>query len=92
MGGERLERALTEAERSLPLWERRLAELIAIPSVSPDPEHAGDLQRAAEWLSDLALEEGLGAEQLRGEGAPLLLIEGGSGDHSALIYGCAASG
>ena len=29
----------------------KLAELIAIPSVSADPEHAGDVERAAEWVA-----------------------------------------
>jgi acetylornithine deacetylase/succinyl-diaminopimelate desuccinylase-like protein len=30
----------------------QLAELVAIPSVSADPEHAGDVEAAAEWVAD----------------------------------------
>ena len=30
----------------------QLAELIAIPSVSADPAHAGDVERAAAWVAD----------------------------------------
>ena len=36
----------------------QLAELIAIPSVSADPEHAKDVERAADWV----------AERIRGAG------------------------
>src|SRR6478736_3117697 len=42
-----------------------LAELIAIPSVSADPAHAGDLQRAAEWV----------AERIRGAGGTVEIRE-----------------
>ncbi len=30
---------------------RELAELVAIPSISTDPAHAGDVRRAAEWVA-----------------------------------------
>ena len=43
-------------------WFDELAELIAIPSVSADPEHAGDVRRAAEWVRDMVVSAG-------GEGA-----------------------
>jgi len=33
------------------VWFDELSELIAIPSVSADPERAGDVARAAEWLA-----------------------------------------
>ena len=32
-------------------WFDELSELIAIPSVSADAAHAGDVKRAAEWLA-----------------------------------------
>jgi acetylornithine deacetylase/succinyl-diaminopimelate desuccinylase-like protein len=44
-----------------------LAELIAIPSVSADPEHADDLRRAAEWV----------AERIRGAGGTVEISERG---------------
>src|SRR4051794_34247534 len=31
--------------------EQELAELVAIPSVSGDPAHRGDMERAARWLA-----------------------------------------
>src|SRR3954452_647108 len=31
--------------------EQELAELVAIPSVSGDPDHRGDMERAARWLA-----------------------------------------
>jgi acetylornithine deacetylase/succinyl-diaminopimelate desuccinylase-like protein len=34
-------------------WRAELAELIAIPSVSADPAHRGDVKRAGEWVCDL---------------------------------------
>jgi acetylornithine deacetylase/succinyl-diaminopimelate desuccinylase-like protein len=45
-----------------------LAELIAIPSVSADPAHAGDVQRAAEWV----------AERIRGAGGTAQIEQRGS--------------
>jgi acetylornithine deacetylase/succinyl-diaminopimelate desuccinylase-like protein len=33
-------------------WRAELAELIAIPSVSADPAHRGDVTRAGEWVCD----------------------------------------
>ena len=39
-------------------WFDELAELIAIPSVSADPEHAGDVRRAAEWVRDIVVSAG----------------------------------
>ena len=41
--------------RGLPPFESlvaELAELIAIPSVSADPAHRGDVAAAAEWVAD----------------------------------------
>lgn len=42
----------------------QLAELIAIPSVSADPAHAGDVERAAAWV----------AERIRGAGGSAELV------------------
>jgi acetylornithine deacetylase/succinyl-diaminopimelate desuccinylase-like protein len=42
----------------------KLGELIAIPSVSADPTHAGDVETAAEWVAD----------QLRGAGGEVEII------------------
>ncbi len=52
-----------------------LAELIAIPSVSADPAHAGDLTRAAEWVADRIRRAGGEAELVPWEGRPLVIGE-----------------
>jgi acetylornithine deacetylase/succinyl-diaminopimelate desuccinylase-like protein len=55
-----LDRVLAEVDAGLDASLQRLFELIRIPSVSTDPAHAADCQRAAEWLAkELA---GLGFE------------------------------
>lgn len=40
---------------------RELAELVAIPSVSTDPERAGDVRRASDWVRDRLERAGGGA-------------------------------
>jgi len=52
-----------------------LAELIAIPSVSADEAHAGDLRLAAEWVCDRILRAGGDAEILDLGGKPLAVGE-----------------
>src|SRR3954471_7590365 len=53
--------------------EQELAELVAIPSVSGDPAHRGDMERAARWLAGrLAFATGRVAET---EGPPVVLGE-----------------
>jgi acetylornithine deacetylase/succinyl-diaminopimelate desuccinylase-like protein len=52
-----------------------LAELIAIPSVSADPAHAGDLRRAAEWVAERIRGAGGDVEIAERDGRPLVLGE-----------------
>ena len=47
----------------------QLAELVAIPSVSADPAHAGDIVAAAEWV----------ARMIRGAGGTVDLVPGNGG-------------
>ncbi len=49
-----------------------LAELIAIPSMSADPAHAGDVRRAAEWVADVVRGAGGDAKVVDWEGSPLV--------------------
>lgn len=73
--------------------ERFLDELLAflsIPSISALPEHAPDLQRAAEWLADRTREAGLENVGLMPTGGPPIVY--GDWLHAAdkptiLIYG-----
>jgi acetylornithine deacetylase/succinyl-diaminopimelate desuccinylase-like protein len=70
----------------------QLAELIAIPSVSADPEHAGDVERAAEWVADRIDAAGGAARIERPNGArPLVIgeVEASAGSETAptvLVY------
>jgi acetylornithine deacetylase/succinyl-diaminopimelate desuccinylase-like protein len=50
-----------------------LAELIAIPSVSADPERAGDVEQAAEWLAGFIRGAGGTAEIVATDTQPLIL-------------------
>jgi acetylornithine deacetylase/succinyl-diaminopimelate desuccinylase-like protein len=52
----------------------QLAELIAIPSVSADPAHAGDVEAAAEWVADRIRGAGGEAEVLPWNGGRPLVI------------------
>jgi acetylornithine deacetylase/succinyl-diaminopimelate desuccinylase-like protein len=52
-----------------------LAELIAIPSVSADPAHSGDVRRAAEWVRDFVGAAGGTAELVETDGQPLVIGE-----------------
>lgn len=52
----------------------QLAELIAIPSVSADPAHAGDVEQAADWVADKIRAAGGEAEVTPWNGGRPLVI------------------
>jgi acetylornithine deacetylase/succinyl-diaminopimelate desuccinylase-like protein len=56
-------------------WFEELAELLAIPSVSADPERAGDVARAAEWLAAFIRGAGGIAHVVPTETQPLIVGE-----------------
>jgi len=68
-----------------------LAEWIAIPSVSADPDRAGDVERAGEWLAEKIREAGGEAERIDWYGQPLVVGEiaasGGGKAPTVLCYG-----
>ena len=68
-----------------------LAEWIAIPSVSADPERAGDVERAGDWLVRKLREAGGKAARIDWHGQPLVVGEivasGGAGAPTVLVYG-----
>jgi acetylornithine deacetylase/succinyl-diaminopimelate desuccinylase-like protein len=68
-----------------------LAEWIAIPSVSADPDCAGDVERAGEWLAEKIREAGGEAEKIDWHGQPLVVGEiaasGGGEAPTVLCYG-----
>jgi acetylornithine deacetylase/succinyl-diaminopimelate desuccinylase-like protein len=71
----------------------QLAELIAIPSVSADPAHAGDIEAAADWVAARIRAAGGEAEASRSNGGrPLVLgeVRASSGAESAPTVLCYA--
>jgi acetylornithine deacetylase/succinyl-diaminopimelate desuccinylase-like protein len=56
-------------------WLDELFELLRIPSVSADPAHAQDVQRAAEWVRDLIRAAGGEAEVQDTGNQPLVIGE-----------------
>jgi acetylornithine deacetylase/succinyl-diaminopimelate desuccinylase-like protein len=57
------------------VWFDELAEFLRIPSVSADPAHSGDVERAAAWVADFVRGAGGEAEVLDWEGHPLTIGE-----------------
>ncbi len=73
-------------------WLDEVSELLRIPSVSADPEHAGDVRRAADWVAELVRAAGGTAEILPTTAQPLVIGEiaasqGGAGVPTVLLYG-----
>jgi acetylornithine deacetylase/succinyl-diaminopimelate desuccinylase-like protein len=69
-----------------------LSELLRIPSISADPERAGDVGRAAEWVADAVRRMGGEAGLVQTETFPLAVGEvrasgGGEGAPTVLCYG-----
>jgi len=56
-------------------WMEELFELLRIPSVSADPAHRGDVQRAAEWVRDFIRAAGGDAEVVETKQQPLVIGE-----------------
>jgi acetylornithine deacetylase/succinyl-diaminopimelate desuccinylase-like protein len=79
-------------ERPDPAWLAELYEWLRIPSISADPAHAGDVQRAGEWLRDFVEAAGGKAEIRQTETSPLVIGEihasnGTQGAPTVLLYG-----
>jgi acetylornithine deacetylase/succinyl-diaminopimelate desuccinylase-like protein len=56
-------------------WLDELAEFLRIPSISADEAHAGDVQRAAAWVSEFIREAGGSCEVIDWHGQPLAIGE-----------------
>jgi acetylornithine deacetylase/succinyl-diaminopimelate desuccinylase-like protein len=68
-------------------WLDELSEFLAIPSISADPAHAGDVLAAAEWVA--AKVRALGGEaEIREDGRLLVsVLAGPPGAPTVLVYG-----
>ena len=56
-------------------WFDELAEFLRIPSISADPAHAGDVERAGEWVCDFVRAAGGECELVDWHGQPLAIGE-----------------
>ena len=75
-----------------PGWLDELYEWLRIPSISADPSHADDVQRAGQWLRDFLQAAGGEAEIRQTETSPLVIGEiaasnGGQKAPTVLLYG-----
>ncbi|HLX06945.1 MAG TPA: dipeptidase [Thermoanaerobaculia bacterium] len=79
--------ARVEAEKQGYLEE--LEDYLRIPSISTDPDYAGDVWRASEFVLDKLRAAGLTAERIETEGHPLVYGEwlGAPGKPTVLFYG-----
>jgi acetylornithine deacetylase/succinyl-diaminopimelate desuccinylase-like protein len=72
-------------------WLEELSELLRIESVSADPERAGEVRRAAEWVRDFVRRAGGEAELVETPTFPLAVGEirasGGGEAPTVLVYG-----
>src|SRR5512133_487908 len=71
-------------------WFDELSELLRIPSVSADPDRAGDVEQAAEWLAAFVRGAGGDAEVVPTSTHPLIVGELASSNGAAptvLVYG-----
>jgi acetylornithine deacetylase/succinyl-diaminopimelate desuccinylase-like protein len=72
-------------------WLEELSEFLRIPSISADPERAGDVRRAAEWVGDVVRHAGGTAELVETPTFPLVVgeIRASSGGEAptVLCYG-----
>ena len=73
-------------------WLAELSELLRIPSVSADPAHAADVQRAGQWVCDFVSSAGGSCELVQRGERPLALGElrasaDGDGAPTVLVYG-----
>jgi acetylornithine deacetylase/succinyl-diaminopimelate desuccinylase-like protein len=75
-----------------PAWLEELYEWLRIPSISADPSHADDVQRAGAWLRDFVQAAGGEAEIHQTETSPLVIGDlpasnGAQGAPTVLVYG-----
>ena len=82
--------ALAYARQHNPEFLNALKEIVAIPSISTDPEHKSDIKRAAEWLVERLKQLGMQkVAVMPSDGHPLVYGEwlGAPGKPTVLMYG-----
>jgi succinyl-diaminopimelate desuccinylase len=70
-------------------FEEDLCQLLRIPSVSTDPRHRADIDRAAQWVAAQFEQLGLDTALIQGDGHPLVFAESAPvpGRPRVLVYG-----
>lgn len=88
MSHSRLDEVLRQLTANRPAAEARLIELLRIPSVSAQSEHAGDCVRAAQWLADRLTALGFSARLEPTAGHPVVVAHhpGPGPDAPHLLY------
>ncbi len=86
-----LNEALEYAQRNQGRFLDELKEVLTIPSISTDPEHAADMQRGAEWLAGQLRSIGMsGVQIMPTAGHPVVYgewLKAGKDAKTVLIYG-----
>jgi acetylornithine deacetylase/succinyl-diaminopimelate desuccinylase-like protein len=69
------DRAIEHGRSQIGTFRRQLEDFLRIPSISTDPNHSQDIERAAQWLVSRLEAMGGTAEQLETGGKPLVAGE-----------------
>jgi acetylornithine deacetylase/succinyl-diaminopimelate desuccinylase-like protein len=85
------ERAQEYSHQHADKFQEELFQLLRIPSLSGDPEHAGDVKRAAAWLAEHLQSLGIeGARVMPTAGLPVVYgewLSAGDDKPTVLVYG-----
>lgn len=82
-----LDAVLARIDRDLPAATERLLDFLRIPSISTDPDHAGECRRAAAWLAADLASMGVKAGLHPTAGHPMVLGHAGDSGRKVLFYG-----
>jgi acetylornithine deacetylase/succinyl-diaminopimelate desuccinylase-like protein len=89
MKNEAISAAISYLDQHKDRFQTELFDLLKIPSISAQKDHATDMRRAAQWVLDRCKTAGLRAEIVETEGWPAVLAEGPQhpGRPTLLVYG-----
>ncbi len=82
----RLSSVLEKIDGDMPQALDRLSELLRIPSISTDPAHKADVDRAADWLVAELAGLGFAARKDKTAGHPMVIAEGGAATGPHLLF------
>jgi acetylornithine deacetylase/succinyl-diaminopimelate desuccinylase-like protein len=77
---------LAQIDQDLPQALERLSALLRIPSISTDPAHAADVDKAADWLVAELASLGFEARKDQTGGHPMVVAQGGAKDGPHLLF------